>query len=227
MPVDVCTGAVTICFPCGQFLPEFVDTCYPPRKTLSCHDIKLYLCHVQPASVLWGIMKLQVSGNPACLISRESLVQRSYGMSIEIVHDKYDLLFVRVTDVYKIFDFLSPVGCSTVFTDTYMPYAPQWLNKHKYTACAVSDIFGIGLPGIEPRSRTLRAFLRRYYHPSPSAQRRCSKRGPPNEIGHSRGGASSKIHAAVDAYGNPVYLMLSEGQRNDINFAIPVLEHVN
>ena len=53
------------------------------------------------------------------------------------------------------------------------------------------------------------------------------KRGPPNEIGHSRGGASSKIHAAVDAYGYPVYLMLSEGQRNDINFALPVLEHIN
>ena len=53
------------------------------------------------------------------------------------------------------------------------------------------------------------------------------KRGPPNEIGHSRGGASSKIHAAVDAYGYPVYLMLSEGQRSDINFAIPVLKHIN
>lgn len=53
------------------------------------------------------------------------------------------------------------------------------------------------------------------------------KGGHPNEIGHSRGGASSKIHAAVDAYGYPVYLMLSEGQRNDINFAIPVLEHIN
>lgn len=36
------------------------------------------------------------------------------------------------------------------------------------------------------------------------------KDGPPNEIGHSRGGASTKIHAAVDAYGYPVYIMLSE-----------------
>ena len=52
------------------------------------------------------------------------------------------------------------------------------------------------------------------------------KKGPPNEIGHSQGGASSKIHAAVDAYGYPVYLMLSEGQRNVIIFAIPVLEHI-
>ncbi len=53
------------------------------------------------------------------------------------------------------------------------------------------------------------------------------KRGPPNEIGHSRGGASTKIHAAVDAYGYPVYLMISEGQRSDINYAIPVLEQIN
>lgn len=53
------------------------------------------------------------------------------------------------------------------------------------------------------------------------------KRGPPNEIGHSRGGASTKIHAAVDAYGYPAYLMIGEGQRNDINYAIPVLEQIN
>ena len=31
----------------------------------------------------------------------------------------------------------------------------------------------------------------------------------------------------VDAYGYPVYILLSEGQRNDINFAIPILEHVD
>lgn len=36
----------------------------------------------------------------------------------------------------------------------------------------------------------------------------------PNEIGRSRGGPSTKIHAAVDTYGYPVYIMISEGQRN-------------
>lgn len=49
-------------------------------------------------------------------------------------------------------------------------------------------------------------------------------RGSSNEIGHSRGGASTKIHAIVDAYGYPVYVMLSKGQRNDINYAIPLLD---
>ena len=53
------------------------------------------------------------------------------------------------------------------------------------------------------------------------------KKGPANLIGHSRGGASTKIHAIVDAYGYPVYLRLSEGQRNDINMAIPLLEQIS
>lgn len=53
------------------------------------------------------------------------------------------------------------------------------------------------------------------------------KRGPSNEIRHSRGGASSKIHAVVDAHGYPLFVMLSEGQRNDINYAIPILEQIN
>ena len=29
----------------------------------------------------------------------------------------------------------------------------------------------------------------------------------------------------VDSYGYPVFLILSEGQRNDITMAIPLLEH--
>ncbi|MFQ7355701.1 MAG: IS5 family transposase [Coprococcus phoceensis] len=53
------------------------------------------------------------------------------------------------------------------------------------------------------------------------------KGGLLTKLGTVRGGASSKIHVAVDAYGYPVYLMLSEGQRNDINFAIPLLEHMD
>lgn len=61
-------------------------------------------------------------------------------------------------------------------------------------------------------------------HPHSAGAR---KDGPPNEIGHRRGGPSTKIHAAVDAYGNPIYIMISEGQRNDINYAIPVLEQIN
>lgn len=53
------------------------------------------------------------------------------------------------------------------------------------------------------------------------------KNGPPNEIGHSRGGNSTKIHAVVEAYGYPISIMISEGQRSDVKYAIPILENLD
>ena len=43
-------------------------------------------------------------------------------------------------------------------------------------------------------------------------------------LGRSRGGLSTKIHAAGDALGNPVRLIGSPGQRNDIAFAHELVE---
>jgi transposase len=38
---------------------------------------------------------------------------------------------------------------------------------------------------------------------------------------------STKIHFVVDAYGYPVYFILSEGQKSGSTYAIPVLSHVD
>jgi putative transposase len=43
-------------------------------------------------------------------------------------------------------------------------------------------------------------------------------------LGRSRGGLSTKIHAATDALGNPVRLLLGPGQRNDITQAHDLIE---
>ena len=63
---------------------------------------------------------------------------------------------------------------------------------------------------------------------SPPAQRRC-KKGADNDqaVGRSRGGLTSKVHAAVDERGRPlklVLLVLSGGNRNDICLAPRLLE---
>lgn len=63
----------------------------------------------------------------------------------------------------------------------------------------------------------------RLFKPTSIAQ--AQKRGPENKIGHSRGGASTKIHAVVDAYGYPVYFQISKC--NDSNYVIPVLAKVS
>ena len=42
-------------------------------------------------------------------------------------------------------------------------------------------------------------------------------------LGRSRGGFSTKVHASVDALGNPLRLSLTAGQRHDITQAIPLV----
>ncbi|OXS25267.1 MAG: hypothetical protein BI182_05920 [Acetobacterium sp. MES1] len=46
-------------------------------------------------------------------------------------------------------------------------------------------------------------------------------------IGKSRGGNTTKIHAVVDALGNPIYFELSGGQVNDNTVAIDLLSNID
>src|SRR6201984_1754192 len=52
------------------------------------------------------------------------------------------------------------------------------------------------------------------------------KKNASQAIGRSRGGLTTKIHALVDALGNPVELMLTAGQDHDLTCAEPLIEAV-
>jgi len=100
----------------------------------------------------------------------------------------------------------------------------------RYTAASANGLMTVSLiipSGYSPLRPNFMSFYWMPQSSRPTSTVQVQKKGAPNEIGHSRGGASSKIHAAVDTYGYPVCLMLSEGQRSDINIAIPVLEPIN
>src|SRR5690606_21957156 len=63
----------------------------------------------------------------------------------------------------------------------------------------------------------------------PSARRRRTQgqRGADAQgLGRSRGGLSTKIHAATEALGLPVRLIASPGQRNDIAFAHDLIKGI-
>jgi transposase len=53
------------------------------------------------------------------------------------------------------------------------------------------------------------------------------KKNGPQEIGRSRGGLTTKIHALVDALGNPTNLILSPGHTHDLACAEPLIKHVS
>ncbi len=50
--------------------------------------------------------------------------------------------------------------------------------------------------------------------------------GDQEALGRSRGGFTTKIHALVDALGNPLKFILTPGQRNDVTQAEPLLKDV-
>ncbi len=65
------------------------------------------------------------------------------------------------------------------------------------------------------------------FRASPSARRRSKKSTPEAEaLGRSRGGFTTKLHAAVDALGNPLGFTLTPGQRADITQAEALLEPI-
>ena len=53
-----------------------------------------------------------------------------------------------------------------------------------------------------------------------------SKKHQDQAIGHSRGGLSTKIHALVDALGNPLAFLLTPGQAHDLAGADALLPHM-
>ena len=53
------------------------------------------------------------------------------------------------------------------------------------------------------------------------------KNGGDQAIGRSRGGLTTKIHALVDALGNPVAFSLTPGQASDLSQAEPLLENAD
>lgn len=60
----------------------------------------------------------------------------------------------------------------------------------------------------------------------PSALQRWGKRGDAEEeaLGRSKGGYTTKIHALVDALGNPIRICLTGGHRHDVTQAVKLLE---
>src|SRR3984893_16238743 len=65
---------------------------------------------------------------------------------------------------------------------------------------------------------------RQHYRTRASAQcRRSKKDGEDQAIGRSKGGLSTKIHAMVDALGNPLAFLLTAGQAHDLEGADAML----
>jgi transposase len=83
---------------------------------------------------------------------------------------------------------------------------------------------GEDLPAPRRRGRQRVRDDRQHGRARPPAQRRGGQKGGGDEaIGRSKGGLSTKIHALVDALGNPTGFALSPGQAHDLEGADALL----
>src|SRR5436853_3942441 len=80
---------------------------------------------------------------------------------------------------------------------------------------------------VEQRSRQRIHDDRCHHCTRSSTQRWCAKKNGAQAIGRSRGGLTTKVHALVDALGNPCSLMLAPGQDHDLTCAEPLLENAD
>ena len=97
---------------------------------------------------------------------------------------------------------------------------------------AILSLVTIGGPrrlvqGACTRTRWRRISDRRDHRARPPRCVGRSKKNGAQEIGRSRGGPSTKIHAVVDALGNPVKLALSPGQTHEMKLAYALLADIS
>lgn len=57
---------------------------------------EFYLGHVQPATVLWGVMDSQLSAQSACFGRFKDFVEHRQRVRVQVVHHHPDALGVRV-----------------------------------------------------------------------------------------------------------------------------------
>ena len=104
----------------------------------------------------------------------------------------------------------------------------DWKIVHqRFSRWAKSGVFERTFQVAGERSRQRIHDDRRHHRARPSAQCRRAKKNGPQAIGRSRGGLTTKIHALVDALGNPVELMLTPGQAHDLACAEPLINNAD
>ena len=71
--------------PGGSLLLKSLYCVNSPVEALPSEDRQLNLCHVEPASMLWSMMELDLLAQPECFFCREVLVQGRELVCIEVV----------------------------------------------------------------------------------------------------------------------------------------------
>src|SRR5215210_2210887 len=121
-------GSVALGFPRAYFPGESFTLGDALIQTLASQHRELYLGHVQPRAVLWGVVDLQLTGDASGLGGDERLIQGGGSVGVEVVHYQNDSLGGWVVDVDQILYAIRPVDLRPPFGNANVAPTGQGLT---------------------------------------------------------------------------------------------------
>src|SRR5215218_1670729 len=142
---------VTLGFPRTHFLGKRLLVGDALLQTLASEHRELYLGHVQPRAVLWGVMNLQPLQQTPSFSRGERLIQSGRGMGVEVVQNQNDLLGIRVVQINQLLYAVCPVDLGPPLGDADVTPASQRLANDEEVGRPVALVLVVVTGGV-PRA---------------------------------------------------------------------------
>src|ERR671918_473189 len=142
-PINPGMGQVAFGFQGLDFPPEGGCVRDAPVQTLPAEHAQLHLGHVQPTTMLGGVVELQALENPPSLGRGKGLIQGSRAMGVQVVQDYPDHLSFRIGFIHQPPHLLGEVLHRALFGHLQVPPALLRLEEQKQVAAAVTLVLVI------------------------------------------------------------------------------------
>jgi len=112
-------------------------------KALTTQMAEFDLRHVEPTTMLGGIMDLSFICDSFCLRGGKCFIKRGCGMGMKIIHHEADFLCMRIMVINKFLDKVCPINFCPLLRDFGMTLTSSWFKSHKNVCRPISLILGV------------------------------------------------------------------------------------
>src|SRR6185295_18661765 len=159
-PVDSCPGFIAFILNRFDLSLKRYFISDPPFQTLPTKDAQFDLRHIQPAPVLWRVVKLQALEYAPCHFRSERFVKRRRLVSVQIVHHHTYTIGIRIPFLRQPLHLTREILARAPLGYLDVPGATLRLAHHEQVSRAVALVLIVNsLPAARPRLERLASFL--------------------------------------------------------------------
>src|SRR5919109_850993 len=123
---------------------------YPLIQTLPHQHAQFYFCLIEPTPMLGRVVEFQLLQYPSGFGWLKGLIQRCFGMCVEVVHHYTDQFSIRVATIYQPLHLMCKVILCPMLGHLNVTPARLRLTEYEKIACAVALVLiikALDLPG--------------------------------------------------------------------------------